>query len=106
MASVSEDTTIKIWIKNEDNDGKNLYNLMTTLSGYHHRAVYSCSWNYDGTLLATVMNNEYVFQNIRFNKAGADNQVNIFRLKESYSSDELSSFEMLESIVFYMLKFL
>jgi WD40 repeat protein len=53
MASCSDDKTVKIWERNEAGS-KTLYSLVSTLSGYHDRPVYSVSWNQDGTLLATV----------------------------------------------------
>ncbi len=54
MASVSDDMKIKIWSKNEEFEDSNYYNLLCTLDGYHDRPILSCSWNHDGTLLATV----------------------------------------------------
>ena len=55
LASTSDDATIKIWTKDEDSEELPRYSLITTLQGYHTRTVYSCSWNYDDTLLATVI---------------------------------------------------
>lgn len=54
LASCSDDTTIKVWAKDEDFEDRPGYSLVSTLQSYHTRPVYSCSWNYDGTLLATV----------------------------------------------------
>lgn len=54
MVSVSEDETIKLW----DLESKNYVNskiLNTcTLSGYHQRSIYTCSFNMDAEFLATV----------------------------------------------------
>ena len=54
LASASDDATVKIWMKDEDSEEVPRYGLITTLQGYHTRTVYSCSWNYDDTLLVTV----------------------------------------------------
>ena len=54
LASVSDDMKTKIWRKNEEFEDKDFYNHISTLEGYHDRPIYSCSWNFDGTLLATV----------------------------------------------------
>ncbi len=54
MASTSDDATIKIWSKDDDGDDNPNYRLVSTLHGYHSRTIYSCSWNHDGTLLASV----------------------------------------------------
>jgi cytosolic iron-sulfur protein assembly protein CIAO1 len=62
MSSVSDDKTVKIWEKNEEGS-KSLYSLVSTLTGYHERPIYSCSWSADGNFLATVR--EYDFVNLR-----------------------------------------
>jgi len=49
---------------------------VSTLSGYHDRTVYSCSWNAEGDLLAT---------------AGADDKLCIFKKTESGSADSFIS---------------
>jgi cytosolic iron-sulfur protein assembly protein CIAO1 len=52
IATVSDDQTIKLWeIKNSD--FKNVVNY-STLSGYHTRTVFSCSFSNEGNYLATV----------------------------------------------------
>lgn len=58
MATVSDDCTTKIWAISDDGFGedKGKYSLISTLSGYHTRSIYSCSWNSDDTVLATVKN--------------------------------------------------
>ena len=50
MASVSEDKSIALW---STFDVNNIMKI-STLNDYHSRAIYSCSFNYDGRLLATV----------------------------------------------------
>jgi len=54
LASVSDDTTVKIWLQGDNFEQNPSYSLVSTLQGYHKRTVYSCSWNHDGTFLATV----------------------------------------------------
>lgn len=56
MASCSDDMMIKLWYRNEEFDGKGYYLHLQTLEGFHDRVIYSCSWNYDGNILATVRN--------------------------------------------------
>jgi WD40 repeat protein len=83
LSSCSEDTTIKIWKRNPEENETNLYTLVSTLSGYHERPVYSCCWNSTGTILATV---------------GGDDRLNIFKKTDTTSSDMPSSCELVEQI--------
>lgn len=55
LASASDDKTIKIWSQDENFEKNHMYHTVSTLQGYHSRTVYSCSWNHDGTLLASVL---------------------------------------------------
>ncbi len=54
LASASEDETIKIWDLESKNFVNNKILNVCTLSGYHQRSIYSCSFNMDGEFLATV----------------------------------------------------
>jgi WD40 repeat protein len=55
LASCSDDQTIKIWVRNDEFEGKDFYLNICTLEGHHDRPIYSCSWSPDGNLLATVI---------------------------------------------------
>ena len=54
LASASDDNTVKIWAQGDNFESNPSYSLVSTLQGYHKRTIYACSWNHDGTFLATV----------------------------------------------------
>jgi len=94
MASVSDDLTVRIWARNEGDD-KVKYYLVSTLSGYHDRPIYSCSWNHDGTILATV---NCTYNKLMY-KGGGDDKICLFMKQEGTSGDSLPSFELVDSKV-------
>ena len=57
IVSTSDDCTIKLWKKSSEmTDEENLgFKCIKTLSNWHLRSIYTCSLNYDGSLLATVI---------------------------------------------------
>ena len=82
IASVSEDTTVKIWQEykpgNDEGiatpNGDPAWKCVCTLSGYHTRAVYDVDWCHQSGLIAT---------------AGGDDSIRIFN--EATSSDSKNS---------------
>ncbi|KRX10692.1 WD40-repeat-containing domain [Pseudocohnilembus persalinus] len=64
MASVSEDNSIKIWKKNENENSKQVYLLDQDFKDVHKRPVYTCSFSQDGVFLVS---------------GGGDNQISLFQ---------------------------
>eukprot|EP01017_Pseudomicrothorax_dubius_P030800 TRINITY_DN3870_c0_g3_i1.p1 TRINITY_DN3870_c0_g3~~TRINITY_DN3870_c0_g3_i1.p1 ORF type:complete len:121 (+),score=19.73 TRINITY_DN3870_c0_g3_i1:65-427(+) len=70
MCIRDSDNTVRLWMDENPKD-PGTFTCISTLSGFHIRSIYSCSWNADGNLLAT---------------GAGDDAITIFRLEKSTDS--------------------